>query len=282
VNRSDLVATIAERIGDKKKAKQAVDALVEAITDAVARGEKVAVEGLGTFERAYRAASTGEKAGVAGVTVPKFEPAKGFKVLVDEAKDLGVQAIAVAAAAVSEGKKAAKVREVASKAQQKAVKKYGAKARPTTPPAKPEKTAPAAAAPAAAAPAAASSVPAPAKKATPARKTAARKTTAAKKTTTPRTTAAAKKTTTPRTTTAAKKTTTPRTTTAAKKTTTPRTTTAAKKTSSAAPVRRPAVRSTPLPTGTGSGSTAGPTAGPTTGSSATTGPTAPPADQATT
>ena len=135
MNRSDLVAAIADRIGDKKKAKQAVDALVETVTDAVARGEKVAVSGLGTFERAYRASTDSTRA-VAGVTVPKFEPAKGFRVLVDEALNLGEQAIAAAAAAVSDGKGAAQVRKVASKAQAQAEKKYGKKkSRPSTPPA---------------------------------------------------------------------------------------------------------------------------------------------------
>ena len=46
MNKSELIDAITERLGDKKAAGAAVEAVVDTITRAVAKGEKVAIAGL--------------------------------------------------------------------------------------------------------------------------------------------------------------------------------------------------------------------------------------------
>ena len=50
MNKNELVAAIAEKAGlTKVQAKAALDATVESVTKALAKGDKVALIGLGTF-----------------------------------------------------------------------------------------------------------------------------------------------------------------------------------------------------------------------------------------
>jgi DNA-binding protein HU-beta len=86
VNKSQLVDHIAQQIeGGRSNATKAVDAVFDAIQDAVASGEKVTITGFGVFERAERAArtgrnpATGEPVQVAAALVPKFRPGSEFK-----------------------------------------------------------------------------------------------------------------------------------------------------------------------------------------------------------
>ena len=56
----ELIAAVAENAGlSKKDAEQAVNATVEAITKALAEGDKVSLVGFGTFETRERPARKG-------------------------------------------------------------------------------------------------------------------------------------------------------------------------------------------------------------------------------
>ena len=60
MNKSDLINAIAEKSGlTKADSKAALEAAVEAISAALAAGEKVALVGFGTFSVAVKAARTG-------------------------------------------------------------------------------------------------------------------------------------------------------------------------------------------------------------------------------
>lgn len=69
----------------KKQAVQAVEAVFNTITQALSRGEEVAMPGFGTFKVAKRAArqgvnpKTGEKIQIAASIKPKFRAAKALK-----------------------------------------------------------------------------------------------------------------------------------------------------------------------------------------------------------
>ncbi|MDE5972580.1 MAG: HU family DNA-binding protein [Muribaculaceae bacterium] len=60
MNKTDLVNAIAEKAGlSKTDAKNALDAAIAAITDALAANDKIALVGFGTFSVAEKAARTG-------------------------------------------------------------------------------------------------------------------------------------------------------------------------------------------------------------------------------
>ncbi len=92
MNKRDLIDTISGRLGDKKSAAEAVNAVLDAIQDAVAKGDKVAITGFGVFERSERPArtarnpATGATIQVPKSSVPKFRPGADFKALVNGEK----------------------------------------------------------------------------------------------------------------------------------------------------------------------------------------------------
>jgi DNA-binding protein HU-beta len=55
MNKSDLIQTVAEKSGlTKKESTSAVDAIINGISDSLAKGESVQLVGFGTFEvRSY-------------------------------------------------------------------------------------------------------------------------------------------------------------------------------------------------------------------------------------
>ena len=60
MNKTELTAALAEKTGlTKKAAEAAVNATLEAITDALKAGDKVSIVGFGGFEAKERAARTG-------------------------------------------------------------------------------------------------------------------------------------------------------------------------------------------------------------------------------
>ncbi len=60
MNKSELINAIAEKSGlTKTEAKAALEATVDAVTDALAAGDKVALIGFGTFAVAEKSARTG-------------------------------------------------------------------------------------------------------------------------------------------------------------------------------------------------------------------------------
>ncbi|MFA5122469.1 HU family DNA-binding protein [Zavarzinia sp.] len=85
-NKNDLIAAVAESAGlSKADAGRAVDAVFEAITDALKKGDDVRLVGFGTFDVVKREASegrnprTGEKIEIPASKQPKFRPGKGLK-----------------------------------------------------------------------------------------------------------------------------------------------------------------------------------------------------------
>ena len=85
MNKGQLVEALESRLGSKRAATEALEAVVDTITVTVAKGEKVAITGFGTFEKAARAARTGrnprtgETIKIAATRTPKFRPAKALK-----------------------------------------------------------------------------------------------------------------------------------------------------------------------------------------------------------
>lgn len=87
MNKADLVDRLEERLGSKKAALEAVEAVVDVIIREVAAGNKVGITGFGTFERVDRAARTGrnprtgDAVRIAETSVPKFTPGTNFKLV---------------------------------------------------------------------------------------------------------------------------------------------------------------------------------------------------------
>ncbi len=104
MNKRDLIDAISGRLGDKKSAAEALNAVLETIQSAVASGDKVAITGFGVFEKSERPArtarnpATGEPIEVAASSVPKFRPGADFKALVNGTKSAPAKAPAKPAA----------------------------------------------------------------------------------------------------------------------------------------------------------------------------------------
>lgn len=86
MNKSELIDAVAAKTESSKVAAgNAVDAVLDAIKEAVAKGESVSVIGFGSFEARKRAARngknprTGAAIKIAATTVPAFKPGKAFK-----------------------------------------------------------------------------------------------------------------------------------------------------------------------------------------------------------
>jgi DNA-binding protein HU-beta len=93
MNKTELVEKIAEDADlDRRTADEALRAALNAITDAVAAGDKVTIPGFGTFERRERAArqgrnpQTGETLRIAKSRVPAFKAGATFKSYVGMSK----------------------------------------------------------------------------------------------------------------------------------------------------------------------------------------------------
>ncbi|MFG2745526.1 HU family DNA-binding protein [Streptomyces chartreusis] len=172
MNKAQLVEAIADKMGGRQQAADAVDHVLDAIVRAVVSGERVSVTGFGSFEKVDRPAryarnpQTGERVRVKKTSVPRFRAGQGFKDLVSGSKKLprgGEVAVKKAPKGSLTGGASATVKKAAAKKTTAAKK---ATAKKTT-----------------------------AKKTTAKKTTAAAKKTTAKKATAKKTTAAAKKTT---------------------------------------------------------------------------------------
>ena len=91
MNKSELVAAIAEKAGVSKKDTEAMfKAFVETVEGAVKDGDKVQLIGFGTFEAKARSARTGknprtgEKIKIAASKVPAFKAGAAFKELLNK------------------------------------------------------------------------------------------------------------------------------------------------------------------------------------------------------
>jgi len=214
VNKAQLVEAIADKVGGRQQAADAVDAVLDAIVRATVAGDRVSVTGFGSFEKVDRPAryarnpQTGERVRVKKTSVPRFRAGQGFKDLVSGTKKLPKNDVAVkkapkgsltggASATVKKAaaKKAAPAKRATAAAQKTTAKKTTAKKTTATAKKTTAKKAPAKKATGTAAKTTAASKTtakkttakkAPAKKATakkaPAKKSAARTTTAKKAT----------------------------------------------------------------------------------------------------
>ncbi len=86
MNKTELVNAVAAKAGlSKKDAEAATKAVVDAVTEALTKGEKVQLVGFGTFEVKNRAAKTarnprtGEVVEVAASKVPAFKAGQALK-----------------------------------------------------------------------------------------------------------------------------------------------------------------------------------------------------------
>jgi len=86
MNKAELVAEVANQTKlTKKTAKEAVDAIISAITDFLAREERVTLVGFGTFRVVNRKARRGvnpqtrETIQIPAKKVPKFTSGKGLR-----------------------------------------------------------------------------------------------------------------------------------------------------------------------------------------------------------
>jgi DNA-binding protein HU-beta len=92
MNKRDLIDAISSRMGDKKTAAEAVNAVLETIQKTVAKGDKVAITGFGVFEKTIRPArmarnpATGAAIKVPRTSVPKFRAGADFKAMVNKKK----------------------------------------------------------------------------------------------------------------------------------------------------------------------------------------------------
>ncbi len=86
MKKSELVAIMAEKADLKKvDAEKALNAFVDAVTEALTKGDKISLVGFGSFETKKRAArkgknpQTGAVINIAASTVPTFKAGRGLK-----------------------------------------------------------------------------------------------------------------------------------------------------------------------------------------------------------
>ena len=91
MNKTELIATVAEKIGTSRKdAEQAVNAVLEVIGDELAAGGRVQRVGFGAFETKHREPRVGrnpktkEAVQIPASTVPVFKAGKALKEKVDK------------------------------------------------------------------------------------------------------------------------------------------------------------------------------------------------------
>ena len=91
MNKAELVAAIAAKTGETKKAAEAsVNAFVDVVTGALKKGEKVQLVGFGSFEVIKRAARNGrnpqtkEEIRIPASKAPKFKAGKALKDVVNK------------------------------------------------------------------------------------------------------------------------------------------------------------------------------------------------------
>ena len=86
MNKTELIAEVANKAGlSRKDAEKALGAVVETITEAVVKGDKVQLVGFGSFEKKQREARTGrnpktkETIEIPATRVPVFKAGKALK-----------------------------------------------------------------------------------------------------------------------------------------------------------------------------------------------------------
>ena len=88
MNKADLITKIADIVDTQKQAKEVVDTIIGAVSDALAKNDSVQIAGLGTFKVSQRKARTGRNPQtgapiqIPASKVPKFTAAKALKEVV--------------------------------------------------------------------------------------------------------------------------------------------------------------------------------------------------------
>ncbi|MFF7643352.1 HU family DNA-binding protein [Streptomyces canus] len=141
MNKAQLVEAIADKVGGRQQAADAVDAVLDAIVRATVAGDRVSVTGFGSFEKVDRPAryarnpQTGERVRVKKTSVPRFRAGQGFKDLVSGTKKLPKNDVAVKKApkgSLSGGASATVKKAAAKKATAKSAAAKKTTARTTT------------------------------------------------------------------------------------------------------------------------------------------------------
>jgi DNA-binding protein HU-beta len=92
VNKAELIEALSARLGDRKTATAALDAVLAEIQQVVTKGDKVAITGFGVFEkrvrgpRTARNPRTGEAVKVKKTSVPAFRAGASFREMVASGK----------------------------------------------------------------------------------------------------------------------------------------------------------------------------------------------------
>lgn len=86
ISKSELIDSVATKSDlNKAQAKEVVDAVLDAISEQLEKGNKVVLTGFGSFEVRERSArqgvkpGTSEKINIPASRVPAFKPGKGLK-----------------------------------------------------------------------------------------------------------------------------------------------------------------------------------------------------------
>jgi DNA-binding protein HU-beta len=89
MNKSEMIDVAAQEADiSKAAAGKVLDAMINAVVTAVAKGDTVTLVGFGTFKSSKRAArtgrnpQTGKEINIAATTVPRFTPGASFKAAV--------------------------------------------------------------------------------------------------------------------------------------------------------------------------------------------------------
>jgi DNA-binding protein HU-beta len=133
LNKSELIDSIADKLGGRAAATKAVEAVLDSIVAAVAKGERVGLVGFGTFEKRVRGARTarnirtGAPIKVKATSVPAFRAGAAFKSTVASGK---VAKKAAAKPAAKAAKPAAKKTAAKAAPAKKAAAKPAAKKAP--------------------------------------------------------------------------------------------------------------------------------------------------------
>lgn len=86
MNKAELISIMSEKSGlTKKDSEKALNAFIEAVSEALAKREKVQLVGFGTFEVRERSArkgrnpQTGEEIDIPAASIPAFKAGKALK-----------------------------------------------------------------------------------------------------------------------------------------------------------------------------------------------------------
>ena len=94
MNKADLVKELEKRLGSRRAAHDALEAVLDTIVREVVRGGKVSITGFGTFDRVERAARTGRNphtgtsVRIPKAKAPRFRAGTSFKSYVKKPSSL--------------------------------------------------------------------------------------------------------------------------------------------------------------------------------------------------